>query len=104
MRLGQVIGRVTLNQHEPSYTAGRFLVVLPLTRGQIGGAPLQPLPKGNSLVVYDRLGASVGDTIGYSEGGEAAAPFTEPTPVDAFNAAIIDDIFFTPANPGEPNS
>ena len=29
-------------------------------------------------------------------GAEASAPFSRPTPVDAFNAAIIDKIFYTP--------
>ena len=60
------------------------------------GAPMVPLAKGNSLVVYDNLGADLGHTIGFTEGAEATAPFENPTPVDAFNAAIIDEIFYTP--------
>jgi hypothetical protein len=34
--------------------------------------------------------------IAFTEGAEATAPFENPTPVDAFNAAIIDQIFYTP--------
>jgi hypothetical protein len=30
------------------------------------------------------------------EGREAAQPFDEPTPIDAINAALVDDIFYNP--------
>jgi len=45
---------------------------------------------------YDNLGAGIGHVIGFTEGAEATAPFDNPTPVDAFNAAIVDEIFYTP--------
>lgn len=96
MRLGHVIGRVTLSQQDPAYKGGRFLIVQPFAKDQFRGAAMTPLAKGNSLVVYDNLGAAVGHTIGFTEGAEATAPFEQPTPVDAFNAAIIDRIFYTP--------
>jgi ethanolamine utilization protein EutN len=96
MRLGHVIGRVTLSQQDPAYKGGRFLIVQPFAKDQFRGAAMTPLAKGNSLVVYDNLGAAVGHTIGFTEGAEATAPFDQPTPVDAFNAAIIDRIFYTP--------
>ena len=96
MRLGHVIGRVTLSQQDPAYTGGRFLLVQPFAREQFAGAAMTPLAKGNSLVVYDNLGADFGHVIGFTEGAEATAPFEKPTPVDAFNAAIIDQIFYTP--------
>ncbi|MEZ5275433.1 MAG: EutN/CcmL family microcompartment protein [Opitutaceae bacterium] len=100
MRLGHVIGKVTLNQREPSFQGGRFLLVQPLDRRQFSGADLLPLPKANSLVVYDNLGAGQGDIIGYVEGAEATAPFTHPIPIDAFNAAIIDTITYQPPRSG----
>jgi len=96
MRLGHVIGRVTLSKQDPAYKGGRFLLVQPFAKAQFAGAPMVPLAKGNSLVVYDNLGADLGHTIGFTEGAEATAPFENPTPVDAFNAAIIDEIFYTP--------
>ena len=96
MKLGHVIGKVTLNQREESYRGGRYLLVQPMDRKQMAGAPMLPMPRANSLVVYDNLGAGHGDVIGYVEGAEAAAPFTQPTPVDAFNAAIIDTITYQP--------
>ena len=96
MRLGHVIGRVTLSQQDPAYKGGRFLLVQPFSREQFAGAPLLPLAKGSSLVVYDNLGAGVGHVNAFTEGAEAIAPFDQPTPVDAFNAALVDKIFDTP--------
>jgi microcompartment protein CcmK/EutM len=44
-------------------------------------------------VIYDNLGAGVGARIGFSEGGEAAAPFhPEKKPVDAYCACILDSV------------
>ena len=96
MRLGHVIGRVTLSQQDPAYKGGRFLLVQPFSREQFAGAPLLPLAKGSSLVVYDNLGAGVGHVIAFTEGAEASAPFDQSTPVDAFNAALVDKIFYHP--------
>jgi ethanolamine utilization protein EutN len=45
------------------------------------------------LVIYDDLGAGVGSRVGFSEGGEAAAPFhPDKKPVDAYCACIIDQL------------
>lgn len=96
MRLGHVIGRVTLSKQDPAYKGGRFLLVQPFTKAQFAGAAMTPLAPGSSLVVYDNLGAGPGHVIGFTESTEASAPFPQPTPVDAFNAAIIDQIFYTP--------
>ncbi len=96
MRLGHVIGRVTLSKQDPAYKGGRFLIVQPFDKEKFRGAAMTPLSKNISLVVYDNLGAGVGHVIGFTEGAEATAPFENPTPVDAFNAALIDQIFYTP--------
>ena len=88
MRLGHVIGKVTLSRQDPSYHGGRFLLVRPW-------APSAQTP-GPTLVVYDNLGAGLGHLIGFTEGSEASKPFAEATPVDAFNAAIADEIFHQP--------
>ncbi len=101
MKLGTVIGRVTLSRTIPAYVGGRWLLVSPFTREhfpQAGEAPIT-LSKDPSLVVYDDLGGGVGDVIGYVEGREAAQPFAQPTPVDAINAALIDEIFYSPFRP-----
>ena len=97
MRIGQVIGKIVLNAQEPSYEGGRYLVVMPTSKEQLKSGPLEPpFPPGNSLIVYDNLGAREGDMIGYSESGEAAAAFERPTPVDAFNAGILDQFDYQP--------
>lgn len=98
MRLGRVLGTVTLSQFDPSYRAGRWLVVRPLDGPDIlteAGPNRQP-----SVVVYDNLGAGEGDMIAFTEGGEAAVPFAEPTPVDAYNTAIIDKVSYSPPTEG----
>jgi len=107
MKLGSVIGRVTLSKTVPALIGARWLIVSPFTRahyllgaGQSAGPGKEP-----SLVVYDNLGAAAGQTIGYIEGREAASPFDEPTPIDAINAALVDEIFYSPfdaATPGNP--
>ncbi len=101
MRLGTVIGRVTLSVTVPTLEGGRWLIVSPFTREhfQRGGEALPGLSKDPSLVVYDDLGGGVGQTIGFVEGREAACPFDKPTPVDAINAALVDQIFYSPFSP-----
>ena len=96
MKVGQIIGRVVLNHADPSYTGGRFLIVHPLSADQLTRHKLTPLGSGNSVVAWDELGASEGDVVGYSESGEAAAPFLSPTPVDAYICAILDHWIYQP--------
>lgn len=92
MRLGTVIGRVTLSARHPAYRGERLLLTLPWKRETLHGAQsFDP-----SIVVYDRLGADAGQTITISEGREAACPFPDPTPVDAYCAALVDDLFIQP--------
>ena len=96
MRFARIIGRVTLNIADPSYRGGRFLLGQPCTPADPYPVKGKALPSGNTVVVFDKLGATVGDLIGYSDGGEAAAPFSGPTPCDAYNAAILDSVFWNP--------
>jgi len=98
MRLGTVIGRVTLSKAAPALTGGRWLIVSPFTREHFQHGTETPpgMSKDPSLVVYDALGGGVGQTIGFIEGREAAQPFEQPTPVDAINAALVDEIFYNP--------
>ena len=101
MKLGAVIGRVTFSKVDPQLTGGRFLIVSPFTREhyQRGSETPPGLSKDPSLVVYDALGGGVGQTIGYVEGREAAQPFASPPPIDAINAALVDEIFYNPFKP-----
>ncbi len=98
MRLGTVIGRVTLSQTIPALIGARWLVISPFTRDhfQKGSIPPAGLSSDPSVVVYDNLGGGVGDTIGFIEGRQAAMPFPSPVPIDAINAAIVDEVFYSP--------
>ncbi|HTX20680.1 MAG TPA: EutN/CcmL family microcompartment protein [Candidatus Aquilonibacter sp.] len=98
MKLGTVIGRVTLSRSVDSLRGGRFLVVSPFSREQYerGLGAAVSFGKDPSLVVYDAIGGNVRQVVGYEEGREAAQPFDQPTPVDAINAALVDEIFYSP--------
>ncbi len=106
MKLGVVLGRVTLSLSEASLAGGRFLLVSPFTREhyQHGLETPAGLSKDPSLVIYDNLGANVGQTVGYVEGREAAQPFEQPTPVDAMNAALVDEVYYRPLTPAGPDT
>jgi microcompartment protein CcmK/EutM len=106
MKLGSVIGRVTLSKTVPALIGARWLIVSPFTRAHYQGGAGQSAGPGKepSLVVYDNLGAAAGQTIGYIEGREAASPFDEPTPIDAINAALVDEIFYSPFNAATPGN
>ncbi len=98
MKLGTVIGRVTLSRACPGLEGARWLLVSPFTREHYARGADGPVTMGTdpSVVVYDALGGAVGQTIGYVEGREAAQPFQTPPPIDAINAALIDEIYYNP--------
>ncbi|MCR4415449.1 MAG: carbon dioxide concentrating mechanism protein CcmL, partial [Thermoguttaceae bacterium] len=85
MRIGEVIGTVTLNRWHPSLAGARFKLVVPLSLADLEGSGGEPAEE---LTVYDELGADVGHRIAFSEGREAAMPFhPEIKPLDAYCAA-----------------
>ncbi len=94
MRIAKVIGNVTLNCSMSEVVPGSFLIVRTCNRGTLTGDN-----EGNdeTVVMYDCLGAGVGDMVGLVEGREATAPFW-PTkvPYDAYNACILDTVNFRP--------
>ena len=96
MKIGRVIGRVTLSHADESYRGGRFFLVLPATREHLQSSDPDHLPKGNSAVMYDALGTDIGDLVAYREGGEASMPFGVDTPCDAYNCLILDRIDYRP--------
>ena len=98
MKLGAVIGRVTLCRVLPELEGARWLIISPFTREHYQNGTETPagLSKDPSLVAYDSLGGSVGQTVGYIEGREAAQPFEKSPPIDAITAALVDEIFYNP--------
>ena len=96
MRLARVHGQVTLNKRAPELKPGALLICEAMDAPGLkdtAGFQTREKPMPESLVVFDRFGAGVGDLIAFTEGGEAAQPFRpEKVPVDAYCAAIIDTI------------
>lgn len=101
MRIGEVIGTVTLNRWHPSLEGARFKLVVPLSLADLRGQGKKPAEE---LVVFDQLGAGVGHRIAFSEGREAAMPFyPEDKPLDAYCAAILDTVYLPePEGPATP--
>ena len=96
MRIGEVIGTVTLNRQHPSLAGGRFKLVVPLSLDDLTGQGGEPAEE---LTVFDELGAGVGCRIAISEGREAAMPFyPDVKPVDAYCAAILDNVNVRPVD------
>lgn len=94
MRIGEIIGTVTLSRCHPSLTGGSYRLVVPLSLENLAG---RSNDRTEELVVYDELAAGMGDKIAFSEGVEAAQPFAPNyKPLDAYNAAILDHIEITP--------
>jgi carbon dioxide concentrating mechanism protein CcmL len=89
MRIAEVIGTVTLSRVHPSLTGFRWVIGVPFSLGALRADK----PDGEDVVILDPLGAGLGDKIGFSEGGEAAAPFfPEKKAVDAYAACILEKI------------
>jgi ethanolamine utilization protein EutN len=91
MRIGKVVGRLTLTHQYPTLIGGRFLLVRVQDRFALAGEPGRT---DEELVVYDNLGATDGDLIGVVERREAAQPFypEKRVPLDAYNAAILEAV------------
>jgi ethanolamine utilization protein EutN len=90
MRIGEVIGTVTLNRAHPALVRGSFKLAIPLSLANLAERSSE---RAEAIVVYDALGAGQGSRIAISEGREAAQPFDpDLVPVDAYNAAILDTV------------
>jgi len=91
MRIGKIIGRLTLHSVHEALVGGRFLLAEVQDRFSLAGKPRKST---ETLVVYDNLGAQEGDLIAFTESREAAMPFypEKRVPVDALNTAILDHV------------
>jgi microcompartment protein CcmK/EutM len=111
MRIGDVIGTVTLNRAHPSLAGASLKLVAPLSWDDLAGSSgILPLPERKrqdaastlpleEIVVFDPLGAGAGSRIAVSEGREAAMPFhPDIKPIDAYNAAILDTLDYDPSD------
>jgi microcompartment protein CcmK/EutM len=93
VRIGDVVGRLTLSKCDPKMIGGRFLIVQPhdplsLREDRPG--------RGEIVVVYDQLGGRVDDRVGFSEGREAAMPFyPDRVALDAYLVCLLDCVTYT---------
>ncbi|MDR1289743.1 MAG: carbon dioxide concentrating mechanism protein CcmL [Planctomycetaceae bacterium] len=92
MRIGKVIGTLTLSKLHESLRGSSWRIVVPLGESNLRDGEGAVLDS-EELVVYDDLAAGDGVLIAFTEGAEAAKPFyPSAKPVDAYNAAILDKI------------
>ncbi len=98
MRIAEIIGTVTLSRRHPALEGGRLRVAVPLSLDNLRGADAMggEAKRAEPFVVFDQLGAGNGSLVGVSEGGEAARPFPDGKPIDAYVAAIIDEVYLSP--------
>ena len=91
MRLGIVRGSLTMNLCVDALRGLRLAVVEPVlienlrAKNGKGG--------GKALIAVDQLGAAAGQMVAFTEGREAANPFSPANaPVDAYVSLIVDSI------------
>ncbi len=97
MRIGKIIGTVTLNTRHPSLNGASFKLAVPQSWGNLHG---ESDAWQEAIVVFDELGAGLGSTIAMSEGRVAAMPFyPDVKPIDAYNTAILDTLTYKPIVP-----
>ncbi len=91
MKVCRVIGSVVLGQSLlPG--GGRLVLASPLGRAELATPERVLISRQPTQVVFDHLGAGVGDLIGVTEGGEAMRPFSQPMPIDAYAACLLDQV------------
>ena len=90
MRIGKVIGQITLNRRYHKFRGARLMIVKPHTMEVLRG---QATTSEETIIVYDEISATDGDIVGFSEGREGAMPFVpDRVPVDAYLACILDEV------------
>lgn len=93
MRIGEVIGTVTLSRVHPDLIGTQWSIVTPLSLEQLVDGKVGTERIAEEVVLYDELNAGIGEWVSFSEGAEAAMPFyPNVKPVDAYCSAILDTV------------
>jgi Carbon dioxide concentrating mechanism/carboxysome shell protein len=93
MRIGEVIGTVTLSRVHRDLIGTQWSIVTPLSLEQLIDGKVATGGAAEEVVLYDELNAGIGEWVAFSEGAEAAMPFhPNVKPVDAYCSAILDTI------------
>lgn len=91
MRIAKVIGTVTLNRPHETMRGATLKMAVPLTLENLQNP--ESKIRDEFEVVWDDLGAGIGDLIALADGPEACRPFRpNKKPVSAYNAAILDNV------------
>ncbi len=90
MRIMETIGTVTLARCHPTLESAVWKLAVPLMHaGLLGDEAGRTEP----IVLLDELSAGHGSLLAVSESAEAAAAFHPDTkPIDAYNAAILNEL------------
>jgi ethanolamine utilization protein EutN len=90
MRIAEAIGTVTLSRVHPTLVGKRWILGVPFS---LRALKESSRPDGEDVVILDELGAGIGQQFAFSEGAEAAAPFSpDKKPVDAYCACLLDHL------------
>ncbi|MCG6156844.1 EutN/CcmL family microcompartment protein [Rubinisphaera margarita] len=90
MRVGEIVGKVTLSTWHPQLRGASWRLVVPFNLDNLSDPDAK---RDEPFVIYDELGAGNGTLVAIAEGPEASAPFyPEQKPIDGYNAAIIDEL------------
>lgn len=93
MQIYKTVGQVTLGRCHPSFDGATLIAVESAGEELLG----RENPEPDLVVAWDTLGAGLGSIVAISDGPEAAQAFRPALkPIDAFNAAILDQVVITP--------
>ncbi|HOA75484.1 MAG TPA: EutN/CcmL family microcompartment protein [Phycisphaerae bacterium] len=92
MRIGEVIGTVTLSVSDPKIVGKQLTIVQPHNPRSLreNGTGTDEV-----VVCIDELNCRLGDRVGFSEGREAAMPWHPvKVAVDAYVGCLLDDVTY----------
>ncbi len=94
MRIGEIIGNVTLSRCHRSLQGATWRIVVPLDQN---GLRDRQTGRGEPFVLFDEFGSGDGSLVAISDGAEASAPFyPDQKPIDAYCAALLDHVELEP--------
>lgn len=92
MRIGEVIGKVTLSVADRKLVGKQLTIVQPHSPQSLRN---NGMGTDEVVVCIDELNSRVGDRVGFSEGREAAMPWhPDKVAVDACVGCLLDDVTY----------
>jgi microcompartment protein CcmK/EutM len=92
VRIGEVIGKVTLSVADRKLIGKQLTIVQPHSPQSLRN---NGMGTDEVVVCIDELNSRVGDRVGFSEGREAAMPWhPDKVAVDAYVGCLLDDVTY----------